>query len=110
MSKITPKTTKTPRKKQKCKWVRYKYPSRPEVWEAFAKWLAFPKSAKEIKTQGAFAKFHEVSPDTLSDYKKKPKFWQEVEDNKRKLTMEIADQKLLEEYRIKYEKQLKENS
>ncbi len=94
--KTTTKTPKTPRNKQKCKWVRFKYPSRPEVFEAFAEWIVYPKSIREPKTQGEFAKIHEVSPDTLSDYKKKPEFWEKVEVNKEKIRTHIEDQKLLD--------------
>lgn len=85
----TMKTNKTSTKKQKCKWIRKKYPSRPEVFESFAKWMAFPRSAREPKTQGQFAKIHEISPNSLSAYKQKPEFWKEVEDNKQKLQWEI---------------------
>jgi hypothetical protein len=67
--KITTKTTKTPKKKQRTKWIRLKFPSRPEVYEAFSEWMAYPPSVRTPKTQGEFAKLHEVSPDTLSDYK-----------------------------------------
>lgn len=87
--KTTTKTPNTPKKKQKCKWVRYKYPSRPEVFEAFSAWMAYPKSVRKPKDQQSFAKLHEVSPDTLSDYKKKPEFWKDVESNKDKLKIEI---------------------
>ncbi len=95
--KITTKTTKTPKKKQKSKWVRFKYPSRPEVFEAFAEWIVYPKSIREPKTQGEFAKLHEASPDTLSDYKKKPEFWEKVRENKENLKRNIEDQKLLDQ-------------
>ena len=81
------KTSKTP----KSKWIRYKYPSRPEVFEAFSKWLAYPKSFRKPKTQGQFAKIHEISPDSLSDYKKKNELWEKVEEYKNKLKNEIAD-------------------
>lgn len=85
------KTDKTSTKKQKCKWVRYKYPSRPEVFEEFSKWMCFPKSAREPKTQGQFAKLHEISPNSLSAYKKKNEFWKLVKENKEKLQFEIEN-------------------
>lgn len=94
--KIATKNTKTPIKKQKSKWVRYKFPSRPEVFEAFSIWIAYPKSIRYPKTQGAFALKNEVSPDTLSDYKKKPEFWEKVKENKEKIKMEIADKLMLD--------------
>lgn len=89
--KTTSKTNKTLKKKQKCKWVRYKYPSRPEVFEAFAKWLCYPKSVRDPKNQGEFAKLNEISPNSLSSYKKKPEFWKLVDDNKQKIQWEIED-------------------
>lgn len=94
--KITTKTPKTPRK-QRSKWIRYKFPSRPEVFDAFAEWMAWPKSIREPKNQQEFAKLHEVSPDTLSDYKKKPAFWKTVEEKKDKIKSDIADRKLLDQ-------------
>lgn len=93
--KTTTKTPKTPRK-QKSKWIRYKFPSRPEVFEAFAEWMVYPKSAREPKTQGKFAELHEVSPDTLSDYKKKTEFWEKVKENKEKLKFDIENKILLD--------------
>jgi hypothetical protein len=89
--KTTTKTTKTPIKKQKCKWIRYKYPSRPEVFEAFSEWMAYPKQARDPKTQVEFSKKYEVNEGTLSDYKKKPEFWKKVENNKLKLQWEIEE-------------------
>lgn len=94
--KITTKTPNSPKKKQKTKWVRFKYPSRPEVFEAFSIWMAYPKSIRDPKTQGAFALKNEVSPDTLSDYKKKPEFWEKVKENKEKIKSEIADKLMLD--------------
>ena len=94
--KITTKTPKTPIKKQKCKWVRYKYPSRPEIFDQFSTWMAYPRHARFPKTQGEFAILHEVSPDTLSDYKKKPEFWENVKENKEKYKREIADKIMLD--------------
>ncbi len=94
--KVTPKTPKTPKKRQKCKWKRQKWPSRPETYQAFSEWMAYPRSTRTPKTQGLFAKLHEISPDSLSDYKKKPEFWQKVEENKRKLKIQIADSLMLD--------------
>ncbi len=90
----TTKTTKTPKAKQK--WGRFKFPSRPEVYEKFSKWMAYPPSTRDPKTQGEFAKLNEVSPDTLSDYKKRPEFWKLVADNKQKLQWEIESNQLLD--------------
>lgn len=95
--KTTTKTPNTPNKNQKHTWIRYKYPSRPEVFSAFSEWMAYPRSVRKPKTQGEFAKLKEVSPDTLSDYKKKPEFWEKVEENKERLKREIADSIMLDE-------------
>lgn len=94
--KTTTKTPKTPRKKQRTKWIRLKYPSRPEVFDAFSEWMAWPKSIRKPKNQQEFAKLHEVSPDTLSDYKKKPAFWERVEEKKEKIKMDIEDRRMLD--------------
>lgn len=93
--KTTPKTTKTPKNKQKGKWGRYKWPSRPEVFDAFSEWIVYPKSIRDPKTQGEFAELHDISPDSLSDYKKKPEFWKKVKENKEKLKSEIEDSLML---------------
>ncbi len=91
------KTDKTLRKKQKCKWIRKKYPSRPEVYQAFSEWMCYPKSAREPKNQGQFAKLHEISPNSLSAYKQKPEFWKLVRENKEKLEWEIENKIKLDE-------------
>ncbi len=93
---ITPKNPNTPKKKQKSKWIRFKYPSRPEVFEAFAEWMAWPKSIRKPKNQQDFARLHEISPDSLSDYKKKLKFWEKVEEKKAEIKSSIEDSRLLE--------------
>ncbi|HTE49032.1 MAG TPA: hypothetical protein VK675_03945 [Candidatus Paceibacterota bacterium] len=94
--KITPKTPITTKKKQKGRWGRHKWPSRPEVFEAFAEWIVYPKLVREPKTQQEFARLHEVSPDTLSDYKKKPEFWKKVEENRENLKRDIENKILLD--------------
>ena len=98
MKEVASKTPKTPKKKQKCKWIRYKFPSRPEVFESFAEWMCFPKSLRKPKTQGEFAILHECSPDTLSSYKQKPAFWEKVSENKEKLRSQISDAELLKDF------------
>lgn len=94
---LTPKTPKTPKKTQKGKWIRYKWPSRPEVFEAFALWMAYPKSIRDPKNQQEFAKLHEVSPDTLSDYKKKAEFQEKVNRNKDRIKEDIENSLLLDQ-------------
>lgn len=92
-------TTKTPKtsKKQRTKWVRYKFPSRPEVFDAFSEWMAWPKSSRKPKNQQEFAILHEISPDSLSSYKQKPEFWEKVEEKKEKIKSQIEDNKLLDQ-------------
>lgn len=85
---MTPKTPNTPNK-------RYKTPSRPEVFDAFAEWMAFPPSHRIPRFQKDFAKKHQVSPDTLSDYKKAPNFWELVKEKKQEIHSKIVDAMLL---------------
>ncbi len=91
--KTTPKTPNTPRKRQKCRWKRQKWPSRPEVFDAFSEWMAYPIRLRDPRNQQLFATKHEVSPDTLSDYKKKADFWIKVKENKERLKREIEDKR-----------------
>jgi hypothetical protein len=44
----------------------------------FIQWLALPKDFRKPKTQKEFAKGIGVNQDTLSDWKKLPDFWKEV--------------------------------
>lgn len=45
----------------------------------FIKWIAIPKDEKGVKTHTEFARHFGVSKDTLTDWKKLPHFWKEVE-------------------------------
>ena len=45
----------------------------------FIEWIAIPKDEKSIKTHQDFAKRIGVSKDSLTDWKKLPHFWKEVE-------------------------------
>ena len=65
------KTTKTTKYKQKR---GYKWPSRPEIFESFSRWMAYPPSLRDPLNQGDFAKLNQVSPDTLSDERERDKF------------------------------------
>lgn len=94
---LTPKTPKTPKKTPKGKWIRYKWPSRPEVFEAFTKWTAYPKSVRNPKNQQGFAKLHEVSPDTLSDYKKRAEFLEKVHKYEESIKEDIENSLLLDQ-------------
>jgi acid phosphatase class B len=58
--------------------------------------MALPKSIRKPMTQGQFAKLHEISPDSLSDYKKKSKFWELVEEKKEGIERKIIDMQMLE--------------
>jgi len=85
-------TTKTPNTPFK----RHKTLSRPEIFDKFAHWIAFPPSLRKPAYQKDFAILYEVSPDTLSDYKKIPGFWILVEEKKQKIASEIVDRKLMD--------------
>jgi len=63
------KTPKTPKKKALTK---------PDVFREFVQWISVFELLREPKTQGEFAKKFGVSPDTLSDWKKRDDFWAEV--------------------------------
>jgi hypothetical protein len=91
-------------KKTRTKWVRYKYPSRPDAFEAFSAWLAYPRKYRNPKTQGELAIKLEVSPNTLSFYKKKPEFWKRVEEQKFQLASDAVDAKLLAQANFDYER------
>lgn len=45
-----------------------------DVHDLFMIWLLTPKSERVPKTQGGFAKAHDVDPTTLSRWKRDPKF------------------------------------
>lgn len=47
----------------------------PEFVE-FARWFALPSHEREPETQKEFAEAIGVSQDTLTDWKKRPEFWQ----------------------------------
>jgi hypothetical protein len=46
--------------------------------EKFIEWIALPRTLRKPKTQKEFAKSIGVNQDTLSDWKKLPNFWKEV--------------------------------
>ncbi len=89
--KTTCKTNKTLKNKQKYQRRRLKWPSRPEVYDAFSQWLIYPKSIRTPKNQQGFAKLHEISQNSLSSYKKRAGFWEKVAENRQKLKDEIEN-------------------
>ena len=68
------KTLKTLKRKKETKAL-----SKPDVFREFVLWMALPASPKDKGTQGDFAKKFGVSPDTLSDWKKRPQLWDAIE-------------------------------
>lgn len=51
----------------------------PQKLLMFIRWIAVPRDEKSIKTHQELAKKIGVSKDTLTDWKKLPNFWKEVE-------------------------------
>ena len=41
----------------------------------FVRWQATPSWERDLKTQNDFAASYQVSPDTLTDWKRNPEFW-----------------------------------
>lgn len=63
----------------KLQFVEYQTVQDPLKLQAFIYWIMLPKKLREPKTHGAFAKKIGVSQDTLTDWKRLPKFWREVQ-------------------------------
>lgn len=82
------KIPKTPIRKQKTL-------SRPDIFDKFAKWMALPRSLRQPPFQKDFATDFEISPDTLSDYKKLKYFWDLVEEKRKNLLSDIRDAELM---------------
>jgi hypothetical protein len=61
----------------------------------FARFYATPRSLRDAKTQGDFAKKFGVSQDTLSDWKQRPEFWHAVETEMRSRESELRPDVLL---------------
>ena len=49
-------------------------------YEQFAQWMALPKRLRDPETHSGFAEKFTVSPDTLTDWKKREEFWLLVKD------------------------------
>lgn len=81
---------------------RYKTLSRPEIFDKFAHWMAFPPSLRTPRFQKDFAKQYEVSPDTLSDYKKLTYFWDAFKKYESTIQSEIYEQELMRKIYDKY--------
>ena len=73
MAKKTKK--KAVRKKAIRKKMRLK---EPEIFEAFAAWIALPKTLRQPRTQGEFAKKHGINECTLPGWKLRDDFWGRV--------------------------------
>jgi len=52
--------------------------AKQHVFEAFCEWAAKPTPLKSEKTMQAFAKLWDVTPETLSRWKKRQDFWEKV--------------------------------
>ncbi len=52
----------------------------PQEFDQFAQWMSLPKRLREPETQGLMATHLDVSPDTLSDWKKRDEFWARVKE------------------------------
>lgn len=55
----------------------------PEVYIKFIEFLVMPGTIDNIKTQGEFAKTFKMSETTLSMWKRRPGFWDEVREYRR---------------------------
>ena len=67
--------------------------SRPDAYREFVVWMASSYHTREPKTQGKLAKLIGVSPDTLSNYKKRGDFWVAVDQKKLENMKTISIQK-----------------
>lgn len=55
---------------------------------AFIDFMATPKELREIETQGEFSKHFKVSENTLTDWKRREGFWEDVREARRKYIRE----------------------
>lgn len=57
-----------------------KTPEKTNTREKFVVWCALPEPLRDPKTQGEFASQHGVHENTLSKWRRDPKFWEEVRE------------------------------
>lgn len=76
---MRPKTPKNKGKEQVCHRLEYR---------DFVVWIATPKALREPATQRDMAKQFGVGEDTLSDWKNRPDFWEEVKEERSRWTRE----------------------
>jgi len=55
----------------------------PDLYLMFVEWMATPDRFREVLTQKEFAKEIGVGEDTLSEWKKRPGFWDSVREERR---------------------------
>lgn len=55
---------------------------------AFIDFMATPKELRDLETQGEFSKFFKVSENTLTDWKRRDGFWEDVREARRKYIRE----------------------
>ena len=73
------KTSKTPKKKAL---------SKPDVFREFVIWMSVIEPLRKPKTQQEFAQKFGVSPDTLTDWKKRDDLWQGVKEEQKTWALE----------------------
>ena len=51
----------------------------PAVYSAFIDWMSLPSNERQPSTQRDFAKLYHIDEDTLTNWKKRPGFWGEMQ-------------------------------
>lgn len=55
----------------------------PQIYLDLIEWIAMPTPLREPKTQGEFAKEHNIGEDSISAMKQRDGFWEEVRNKRR---------------------------